>query len=272
MRYPEDYVDKIIQGDCLEVMKSIPDNSIDLTVTSPPYDNLRTYQGFIFDFKGIAMELYRVTKDGGIVVWVVGDETKSFCETLSSFKQAIYFVENCHFNLLDTMIYKKKSYAPAYPHIMRYASVFEYMFIFSKGKPKTFNELRENKLKNSIGGNVVSSFRQKDGSFIKKSTNRNKKDKSRTNVWEYLTGSHAGEDKEKFKHPASFPNKLAEDHIKTWSNEHDIILDPMCGSGTTLKMAKMLNRRFIGFDISQDYVNIANKRVANVPEKLEEWI
>jgi len=151
----------IIQGDCIDIMKTIPDNNIDLTVTSPPYDNLRDYNGYTFDFEGIAKELFRVTKDGGVVVWVVADQTSKFCESLSSFKQAIYFVEECGFNLLDTMIYHKSNYAPAYPTLRRYANTFEYMFVFSKGKPSTFNPIQQEKVLKNYK-NKKSYFRQKD--------------------------------------------------------------------------------------------------------------
>ena len=251
---------------CLDGMSKIEDNIIDLTITSPPYDDLRMYDGssdkFSTQFKKIAEELYRITKDGGILVWVVGDSTKQFCETLTSFKQAIYFVEKCGFKLLDTMIYKKKNYPPAYPTLRRYASTFEYMFVFSKGRPNTFNALREDKCKSSIAGNVTSSFRQKDGSLIKKITDRSNTTKQRTNVWEYLTGSHDNEDKEKFKHPATFPNKLVEDHILSWSNKGDLIFDPMCGSGTTIFIAKKLERNYIGFELAYRYMDIIKKRMS----------
>ena len=260
--YPDDYVNKVLCGNCLELMKNIPDNSIDLTVTSPPYDTLRDYKGFHFNFEMIAKQLYRITKEGGVVVWVVGNETKNFCESLTSFKQAQFFVERCKFKLLDTMIYKKKSYPPAYPTLRRYASTFEYMFVFSKGRPNTFNALREDKCVSSIAGNVTSSFRQKDGTLLKRTIDVSKKTKERTNVWEYLTGSHANEDKEKFKHPATFPNKLAEDHILSWSNEGDLVLDPMCGSGTTCKMAKYNGRNFIGMECSEEYCKIARTRLS----------
>ena len=253
-------MNKVYQGDTKILIKEIPDNFIDLTVTSPPYDNLRDYKGYSFDFETIARDLYRITKEGGILVWIVADETMNFCESLTSFKQAIYFVEICNFNLLDTMIYKKRSYAPAYPTLRRYANVFEYMFILSKGKPKIFNPLREDKCKSSIAGNVVSSFRQKDGSLERRKTDRSKETKERTNVWEYLTGSHAHEDKIKFKHPATFPNELAKDHILSWSKEGDLIFDPFAGSGTTLKMAKLMNRNYLGFEIAKEYIPLINER------------
>ncbi len=247
-------MNKIICGDALHKLKELEDESVDLTVTSPPYDNLRTYNGYTFDFEGIAKELYRVTKQGGVVVWVVGDETKNFCESLSSFKQAIYF-NKIGFNLLDTMIYYKQNYAPAYPTLRRYANQFEYMFVFSKGKPKTFNPIQLKKVENRNG---MSGFRQKDGSVIKKivKTNGNLKDTS--NVWSMPVGF------KNLGHPAVFPEKLAEDHILSWSNEGDIVLDPMCGSGTTCKMAKLNNRKYIGIEISEEYIKIAEARINNV--------
>lgn len=265
-------INKIYNENCLLTMSKMQDDFIDLIITSPPYDNLRDYKGYVFDFEKIAKELYRVVKVGGILIWIVVDETKKFCESLTSFKQALYFVENCKFNLLDTMIYKKKSYAPAYPTLRRYVSVFEYMFIFSKGRPKTFNPLREDKQESSIAGLVTSSFRQKNGELKKSQTDRSNKTKERTNVWEYLTGSHAGEDKLKFKHPATFPNKLAEDHILSWSNENELVYDPMCGSGTTLKMAILNNRKYIGSEISQEYCGIAEERIKNIIKSKQTYL
>jgi DNA modification methylase len=138
MKYPNDFVNKIICGDCLEVMKKIPDGSVDLVLTSPPYDNLRTYNGYNFDFEGIAKELHRVTKDGGVIVWVVGDATIKGSETGTSFKQALYFKE-IGFNLHDTMIYHKNNYPPLTHN--RYEQCFEYMFVFSKRYLKSFNPI-----------------------------------------------------------------------------------------------------------------------------------
>jgi DNA modification methylase len=227
----EQFINKVIQGDCLEVMKDIPDKSIDMVLTSPPYDNLRDYKGYTFDFEGIAKELHRIVKDGGVVVWVVGDETRNFCESLSSFKQALYF-NKIGFNLLDTMIYYKKNYAPAYPTLRRYANQFEYMFVFSKGKPNTFNPIQKEKKDHSVNKKI--SMRQKDGSLLKKTVNCSTREtKDASNVWEYCpTGKRDN------NHPAPFPEKLAEDHIISWSNEGDVILDPMAGSGTTLENGK----------------------------------
>jgi len=255
-------MNKVIQGDCLDVMKTLEDNSIDLTVTSPPYDNLRTYNGYSFDFEGIAKELYRVTKQGGVVVWVVGDATIKGSETCTSFKHALYFKE-IGFNLHDTMIYRKNSLT--FPDTNRYYQCFEYMFIFSKGKPKTVNLIqdKENKQANKT---ITGNYRDIDGSLKEMSGSKNKraiKEKGvRWNIWDYNTGwQHSYSEDFLRGHPAIFPEQLAEDHILSWSNEGDIVLDPMAGSGTTLKMAKKNNRNFIGIEISEEYCKIAETRI-----------
>lgn len=243
-------------GNCVDVMKEhIEDNSIDLTVTSPPYDNLRTYKGYIFDFEAIAQQLYRVTKKGGIAVWIVNDATKKGSETGTSFKQALYF-KDIGFNLHDTMIWNKNRFSPQMQH-PRYQPAFEYMFVFCKGyPPKTFNPLKR---LNKSRGNLTHTNGQRNtnDSFRHKSKKYNIVNEYSmiTNVWIYPPAST---DK---NHPAPFPEQLARDHILSWSNENDIVFDPMCGSGTTLKMAKGLNRRYIGIDISQEYVDLSNKRV-----------
>jgi DNA modification methylase len=247
-------LNKIYCGDCLEVMKGIEDKSVDLTVTSPPYDNLRTYNGYTFNFEEIAKELYRITKDGGVVVWVVGDATIKGSETGTSFRQALYFKE-IGFNLHDTMIYRKINYIPLTHN--RYEQEFEYMFVFSKGKPKTFNPIMvECKTKGSKTKGRT--FYQTNSQNTPTEGHKNdvvKEYKQKGNVWEVPTNSGAK------GHPAQFPDNLAEDHILSWSNEGDIILDPMAGSGTTLKMAKLNNRNFIGCEISSEYCDIIKERV-----------
>ena len=250
-------INRIYNEDCLEGMKTLPDECVDLIITSPPYDNLRTYNGNIdqwcFEkFQNIARELYRVTKQGGVVVWVVGDETKKFCESLSSFKQAIFFVEQCGFKLLDTMIYYKQNYAPAYPSLRRYANQFEYMFVFSKGKPKTFNPIQKQKARNKT---EKVAFRQKDGSLTRKVKPEGRETKDASNVWEYAVGGNLT------GHPAVFPELLAQDHILSWSNEGDVVLDPFMGSGTTAKMALLNSRKFIGFELNPEYCKMAERRI-----------
>ncbi|MEW4281777.1 DNA-methyltransferase [Priestia megaterium] len=250
-----DYVNKITTGNSLEVLRSMDDNSVDLTVTSPPYDNLRSYNGYSFDFEGLAQELFRVTKDGGIVVWVVGDATVKGSETLTSFKQAIYFKE-VGFNVHDTMIYAKENPLPLQHN--RYQPCFEYMFIFSKGKPSTFNPILIESRNPHSGGKK----RLASGELTEFNSARGKKEKYRENIWFYAVGlGGTTRDKIAYNHPAIFPEKLAEDHIVTWSNSDDIVLDIFGGSGTTAKMAILNDRNFIHVDISEEYNEIARERI-----------
>lgn len=250
----------IITGDSAEILKSFPDGCIDLTVTSPPYDNLRTYNGFTFDFETIARQLFRVTKAGGVVVWVVGDATVNGSETLTSFRQAIRFQE-IGFNVHDTMIYAKSGFRFPFPN--RYHQVFEYMFVLSKQEPSTFNPLADRKNMNTKKRNV-SMKREADGSKTYRKPFETDDFGKRFNIWNYDIGGGKGDD---INHPAMFPEALAADHIESWSNEGDIVLDCFAGSGTTLKMAKMLSRQYIGIEISPEYVTLAEKRLlaTNVP-------
>ena len=243
--------------DCLEGLKQLDDESIDLTVTSPPYDDLRKYNNN-FDFENIAKELYRVTKDGGVVVWVVADKTKNGSETGTSFKQALFF-KDIGFNLHDTMIYMSDK--PPLTH-NRYEQKFEYMFVFSKGKPKTFNPIME-ECKYAGSDKKARTFRH-TGDELQETHIKNKvnKEKIKGNVWYFSTGyNKSTKDIIAFKHPAIFPEQLANDHIISWSNEGDTVLDIFSGSGTTAKMAKLNGRNFIGFEISKEYCDMANTRV-----------
>lgn len=254
-------LNEIICGDNITVLSSFPAESVDLTVTSPPYDNLRAYKGYSFDFEGLARELYRVTKDGGVVVWVVGDAVIDGGETGSSFKQALYFKE-IGFNIHDTMIYEKTAAYPASDDSIRYSQTFEYMFVFSKGRPKAINLIRDRQ--NKWGGMTsfgTQSERLADGTLKKRDKIYVAEVGIRFNIWNYATGKGQSTlDEIAFQHPAIFPEKLAADHIKSWSNEGDLVLDPMCGSGTTCKMAQKLGRDFIGIDISDEYCKIARER------------
>ena len=259
MHYPENFVNKIICGNCVEIMKQIPDESIDLAVTSPPYDALRDYKGYaFFDFKATANEFHRIMKQGGVVVWVVGDATEKGSETGTSFKQALYFKEK-GFNIHDTMIYQKNSYP--YPMGNRYYQVFEYMFVLSKGKPKTAHLLKQPTIWRQKNKHS-STTRGKNGTTKHLKYETGKKERVRDNIWKYNCGyMRSTKDKIAYKHPAIFPEQLANDHILSWSNKGDLILDPMCGSATTCKMAKLNNRDFIGIDISEEYCKIAEKRL-----------
>ncbi len=251
-------LNKIYCCNALDLMARMPDGFIDLTVTSPPYDDLRSYNGYDFDFKPIARELYRVTKKGGVVVWVVGDATVNGSETGTSFNQALYFKE-IGFNLHDTMIYQKNSYP--FPPSNRYYQQFEYMFIFSNGTPETFNGL-EQRTKWQKGTGEVSTTRQSDGSTKEMKYEKGKEMRLRDNVWQIDTGfMRTNGDAISYQHPAMFPDVLAKDHILSWSNENDLVYDPFMGSGTTAKASHQLKRRWVGSEISAEYVNLANKRL-----------
>lgn len=247
----------IYNENCLETMKRMPDNFIDLTVTSPPYDNLRNYNGYEFDFESIAKELFRVTKKGGVVVWVVGDATINGCESGTSFRQALFF-KKIGFNLYDTMIYGKLNTPPLNHN--RYEQQFEYMFVFSKGIPKTVNLIKE---PSSNAGHKNMSTRRngnnKDGLVQAHGYGKPVYElKVKANIFFYIVGSANTNDG---SHPAVFPDKLPADHIYTWSNEGDLIYDPFSGSGTTCKQAIIYKRNWIGSEISKEYCDLAEKRI-----------
>lgn len=261
-------LNSIYEGKAETLLTLLDGESIDLVVTSPPYDKLRDYDGKTWNFQiftQIAKELVRTLKKGGVIVWIVGDATINGSETGSSFQQALYFKE-LGLNLHDTMIYEKSGFAN--PSNNRYHQIFEYMFVFSKGKPKTFHPLKDkpNKTQYDFG----KGRRKKDG------TMSNEKDKSRIkvepfgmrfNIWRYKTGrGNSTKDLIAYFHPAIFPEKLVQDHILSWSNEGETVLDPFLGSGTTAKMAKLNHRNYIGFEISSKYIDIANQRLVSIED------
>lgn len=261
-------INKIYNENCLNTMSRMPDNFIDLTITSPPYDNLRNYKGYDFDFKSIAKELFRVIKKGGVVVWVVGDAIIKGSETGTSFKQVLHFKE-IGFNLHDTMIYQKNGMS-SNPEKKRYYQNFEYMFVFTKFNLKTFNPIqdRKNKWPGSWG---IAHYRNKKGELISKGKKiiKTKEFGYRFNVWKYNTGAgFSTKDKIAFQHPAIFPEQLAYDHILSWSNKGDLIYDPMSGSGTVAKMAVETGRNYIGSEISSEYCKIAKERIRTAQKPL----
>lgn len=258
-------LNNIYNCDCREGLRALPDNSVDLTVTSPPYDSLRTYQddefAWNFDiFKEVADELYRVTKRGGVIVWIVGDEVVNYGETGTSFKQALYFQE-IGFKIHDTMIYEKNSSTfPAKVNSKRYSQIFEYMFVFTKGKIRDDIKLIADKRNKWAGWTNWGTKTQydKEGNLVsnKKNIKPTPEFSLRTNIWKYSVSFN-----DKTGHPAVFPEKLAEDHILSWSNEGDVVLDPFMGSGTTAKMAMLNGRNYIGFEKNTDYYNVSLARV-----------
>ncbi len=259
---------KLFQGDCLKVMQDLIDDDVkvDLVVTSPPYDNLRTYNDSLnwdFDiFKQVADKLYQIVKDGGVIVWVVNDATINGSETGTSFRQALYFKE-IGFNLHDTMIYHKKGMR--FPESNRYYPSFEYMFILSKGKPKTTNLLKD-RINRKAGQKMTNTERQVDGSIRMsngaKLGRKHEKYGVRFNIWSYGTGyGKSAKNPIAFEHPAIFPLDLAKEHLLSWSNPNDNVLDCFMGSGTTGVACLQTNRNFIGIELEPKYYEIAKKRI-----------
>ncbi|TAE21625.1 MAG: site-specific DNA-methyltransferase [Candidatus Kapaibacterium sp.] len=259
------HLNHIIQGNCIEIMQQLDDDSIDLTVTSPPYDDLRNYKGYVFPFQEIAQALYRVIKPGGVVVWVVADATIEATETGTSFKQALYFKE-IGFNLHDTMIFRKKNPIPQI-YRKRYNNEFEYMFVFSKGVVKTHNPIMIDCLHAGLelNGTTYKNY-SKNEQTREKLAKPVKNQKIKGNIWEYVVGKKQ-EDQEAKGHPAPFPCELVRDHILSWTNPGDIVLDPMCGSGTTPRVAYELERNYIGIDISQEYCELARQRIKSIEKQ-----
>ncbi len=251
-----DFINKVFVGDNSVILIDFPDESVDLILTSPPYDSIYSSDEYNaeYDFEDLAYEMYRVLKTGGVLVWVIADQAKNGSYSLSSFKQALFFREEVGFNVHAVMIYQKHNFSN--PSSNRYHNVFEYMFIFSKGRPKTFNPIKDRKVvyagQTCWGKNT---YRKSDGSLGERQKRVYSEYGMRHNIWLYKTGKGLStKDKIAYNHPAIFPDDLARDHIMSWTNEDDIVLDPFAGSGTTLKMAFLLNRRFVGIEYNEKYV------------------
>jgi len=272
---------EVYQMNCIDGMNAMDAESVDLCVTSPPYDDLRTYNDsskWDFNvFKDVAHALTRVLKPGGVIMWNVGDATINGGESGSSFRQTLYFMEECGLRLHDTMIYEKSGIAfAAGPHSVRYSQAFEYCFILSKGKPKTVNIIMDKKNKwagISSWGNAKA--RKKTGEL----ENAGKKSKetrefgARTNIWRIVNSGGFGQSsKEAYKHPATMPEELARGHIITWSNPGDLVIDPFMGSGTTAAMAIAENRNYIGFEIDEEYYNLCQSRMKTLDAKITKFL
>lgn len=245
-------INTINYGDSAEVLKLVESKSVDMVLTSPPYDEMRLYNGYVFRFETIARELYRILKDGSVLVWVVGDQAKGGNESGSSFEQALFF-KSIGFKLHDTMIYEKANGAMGSKY--HYLQCFEYMFVFVKGKIRTVNLLRDRKNVRSGTESALKHGRKKDGSLPSRHMVTMPEYGRRKNIWKYGVGGG------KTGHPAVFPEALAQDHILSWSNDGDLILDPFCGSGTTCLMAALSGRNYIGIDTDLDYRVMAEKRI-----------
>lgn len=265
------HIDQLYNEDCLVTMARMPNNYVDLTITSPPYDNLRNYEGYVFDFEKVANELFRVTKEGGVLVWVVGDSTVKGSESGTSFKQALYF-KQCGFNLHDTMIYMKDN-PPPVGGDKRYYQAFEYMFVFSKGTPKTFNpivEERRNKWNDKRTVRTRPVTRNKAGVFTEKVVKIEGQVRLQ-NVWNYVvSGGSVAEEMFAHEHPAIFPEAMVRDHMVSWSNEDDLVYDPFMGSGTTAKVATVLKRNWVGSEISPTYCELIKRRLSALKDATQQ--
>jgi DNA modification methylase len=259
-------INKIYNESCITGMRRMADESVDLVVTSPPYDELRTYNDssvWCFEvFEDVARGIYRVLKPGGVIMWNVGDSVVDGSETGNSFRQALFFKDMCHLNLHDTMIYQKPSAAyPASAKSNRYSQVFEYCFILSKGKPKTANLIKDrvNRWAGTTNFGTPTS-RKKDGTLVQSEKGVVQELGYRDNIWRVVNSRGFGQtNNQVYNHPATMPAELARDHILTWSNEGDLVMDPFMGSGTTARMAFQTDRNYIGFEIDTAYFNLCNK-------------
>ena len=251
-------------GDCAKELKKIPANFVDLVVTSPPYDTLRTCYNSTFDMDAITSELMRVMKQGGVIVWVVADETINGSESGTSFRQALKFMD-AGFNLHDTMIWEKAGFTDTGSLKVRYPNVFEYMFVFSKGKPKTFNPIKD-RVNVSAGRKMHGVIRQKDGSVKTMSSNGKTicDYGQRFNVWQ-IDSLKSNTER---RHPAQFPLQLAKDHIYSWSNTNDTVMDIFMGSGTTGVASVNMGRKFIGIEIDKGYFEMAKCRIETAERPL----
>lgn len=250
-------LDSVICGDNCEVMRQWPDECIDLVVTSPPYDDLREYGNHEWDFYGVAWNLARLLKPGGVIVWVVNDATIAGSETGTSMRQALHF-QTLGINLHDTMPWRKANPTPQDPKCHRYTPAWEYMFVMSKGKPKACNYIREKSI--TAGQRSAGTSQRKANGDSRSDIEKRRRNqvtqewKVKENVWTYPVAAGVN------GHPAPYPESLAKDHVESWSNPGDIVLDPFAGSGTTLKAAKELNRRYVGIEVNPEYVKICEER------------
>lgn len=261
-------INKTYLEDNIQTLKKMPDDFLDMVITSPPYDGIRKYNGFSFDIDEMSKQLFRCMKPGGVVVWVVNDQVKNGSETGTSFRQALKFMD-AGFKLHDTMIYEKNSSTyPASAKSNRYTQIFEYMFVLSKGKPKTTNLICDKKNKwagHTNWGKNTKRLGDNEQLVSIESIKPVPDFSPRNNIWRYVNGGgFASKDKIAYQHPAIFPEQLAADHIKTWTNPGDLVYDPFMGSGTTAKMSIVLGRNWVGSEISEEYLNISNQRINNI--------
>lgn len=254
--------------DCIEGMKLLPDNSIDLVVTSPPYDEIRDYKGFKLDLHNVGIEISRILKDGGICVMVIQDQTKDGRKSGTSFRTIVDWDTNTDLDIWECCIYQRRA-TPGAWWSKRFRVDHEYIPIFIKGKrPQYFNKEHMKEPTKPEYGLIKKGLgnRNTDGTTIYDTSKVYElpKEKDQGTVIHYKNSSRETPKsseigKIKLLHPATFPDKLASDFIQCFTTEGMIILDPFMGSGTVARMSKELNRNYIGFELSDEYIKIAEK-------------
>lgn len=208
----------------------------------------------------LGKSLYRVTKEGGICAVVIGDGTKDFDKSLTTFKLAVDWCDNAGWRLFETCIYQRDGNPGAWWN-SRFRVDHEYILLFFKGaRPKSFNKQHLMVASKHAGKTYSGTDRLTNGDFKKIQPKQVNPMKCRGTIWRYKTSNTEG-NKLKLQHPATYPDSLAEDIILCFSKEGDMVLDPMCGSGTSCVMALKNNRHTTGIDINQDYCTIAQKRL-----------
>ena len=258
-------LDHIYNESCIDTIQRIKHNTIHMVITSPPYDSMRDYTGLTDNiFHNLVDGLHNILVPGGVIVWIVGDQTKDGTESGTSFRQALHFIDS-GFKLHDTMIWEKQPKGAVANSYNRYYDTFEYMFVISKGKPRVANIIQDRENKRQEGVRPVKR-RSRDGTFYYDTKPKTKAFGKRGNIWQCNTGNlpSTSTDKIAYEHPAIFPEQLVKDHILSWSNENDIVYDPFMGSGTSAKMSKILSRRYIGSEINEKYCDIARRRLARM--------
>ena len=260
--------DTILHGDCLALLPQLPKESVDFTLFSPPYDGIRDYNNkWSWNYKDLGKELSRVTKDGGMVAVVIGDGTKDFAKSLTSFRLAVNWVDEAGFRLFECCIYRRHGNPGAWWN-KRFRVDHEYILLFLKGaRPKTFHK-EHLLIASKHGGKTYSGTdRLTSGGFKVIEPKKVNDKKCRGTVWNYATSNTEGNNL-KLKHPATFPDALASDLVCCFSNEGDTVCDPMCGSGTTAVMAKFHARNFIAMEIDENYCELARERLKEVSRQV----
>jgi site-specific DNA-methyltransferase (adenine-specific) len=253
-------LNRIYCTDCVEGMKQIPGSSIDLVVTSPPYDSIRNYNGFTFDLHATGQGIHRVLRDGGIAAMVLQDQTSNFGKSLTSFRTVLDWCDNIGFKLFECVIYRKYGPEGAWWR-NRFRVDHEYMPIFLKGNRPNYFDKEPLKIPSKHGGKVMtgSGSRRTDGKTNHAVTRMINPTKCRGTVWDYLMAGD--KDPIKRKHPAPFPDQIPKDFIGCFCPPGGIVLDPFMGCGSTAMAALALGRRFIGFEISPEYCSLAEERM-----------